>query len=142
MLRRLVSTRTLTSTLPRYSTTTMSSPSPDAYLHLLSPSASSSESSLPSALSTLHASSRPTGKTGETRLFYTPDGKMHATVQLGNVEEGGKEEKDELVRQAVGRGVKVLREGGAKGGIEVAGGRVEEGGERGHAAGQYHAGYV
>ena len=84
------------------------SSSPDAYLHLLPPSSgTSSSSSLPEALATLHSASRPTHKAGETRVFYV-DGKVHATVALGK----GADE-DEAVRVAVGKGVKALQIGRA-----------------------------
>lgn len=110
-------------TLRRQSMMSSPSSSPDACLHLLP---ASSTSSLPEALSTLHAASRPTHKAGETRLFYV-DGKIHATVALGK----GADE-DEAVRVAVGKGVKALREGGANGVVEIAG--LE--GKKAHAAGE------
>lgn len=96
----------------------------DAFLHLLSPPTELNiASSLPPAIQTLHAGSRPLNKAGETRIFYS-EGKIHATVVVGKGEGG------EPVRVAVGKGVKSLRDAGAKGVVEV------EAGEKGHAAGE------
>jgi len=99
----------------------------DAFLHLLpaeGASATSISSSLPPSIKLLHEASRPLNKAGETRVFYA-EGKIYATVVVG------KGEGDEPIRVAVGKGVKSLRDAGAKGLVEV------DSPGKGHAAGEF-----